>query len=462
MADFKLVVGDRYTNGMTPQYTTCDMTITKNPVANSVECKCNICGKVDTYKVSMLKNREVVICKSCKGNIELDKVYNGHLKAVGYAVYNKVIVFVVECINCNKKFFFTKEKLLDKKTCCVKCGTKNNIATDIEAKPEVKKEVKRIMPRSVARLRKEQEENEKKLKESKISGAIMRAESAPDPLAYKSAYDMKGSFLIRKTANRVSATGARSTEQFTATCMKCGASFKKTKAELNRMNYCCTECESRTRDGRNIFKNINWVGFVKNNLEVVSTVVNSEGGVTCKLKCLTCAKHVDDIKHAMIDNIPLVTLLDEKSEFICPFCADTILKVLCPLCGEAHIKTTTHKMYCNRDTNIGYKCTKIDKVVSREQILIYHETLASLDNLTSKYTNNYTLDCRIEGRGGFATILKFKEGYTGTDGNMYHTCMCAEHHKLLVLNDEEIRTYRHEYCADTRMMPYNPKIKPKE
>ena len=457
MEDFKIQVGMRYTAKSSSQSLSCDMTVTKNPVANSVECICNICGAVETYKVSMLKNQEVKACKKCKGNTEIGKIVNNAIKIEDYTIHNGIFKFIVSCVDCNRKFYFTKEQVMNKNCICPKCKNgkvdeKQKVALkESKDAPKADREVKKLMPRSQAKALKEQ---------GKIMGAFIDAEGTNDTFVL-TIDNCRGSFLLKPTTGRTSKTGKCTIPQKLATCLKCGASYKKTDAELDRMNYQCKECESRTKDGRNIFKNINWVGYIKHNLEVISTVINSEGGVTCEVKCLTCEKLAKTDKEKTIYRIPLVSLLSEDSEFICPACSDVHLRVLCPECGIPHIKTTTYRLYCNKEQNISYMCDKTNTLVSREKLLMYHDTLTTLDRLNSKFTSNYNLDCKVDGRDGFATVLKFKESYTGTDGQEYFSCMCTEHHKLLVLNSDEIRTYKHEYCADTRMMPYNPKIKPK-
>ena len=142
MGDIKITIGYRYLAGGAAANPTCRLIVTKNPVANSVECKCEVCGEVDTYKVSMLKKQEVIACKKCKGNIDIGKVYNEHLVIAGYTIRDKKFMFMVKCNTCGKTFIITKEQLEERKFKCIVCsGNKDNINNKVFDKKEQNKEI---------------------------------------------------------------------------------------------------------------------------------------------------------------------------------------------------------------------------------------------------------------------------------------------------------------------------------
>lgn len=86
------------------------------------------------------------------------------------------------------------------------------------------------------------------------------------------------------------------------------------------------------------------------------------------------------------------------------------------------------------------------------------------DFVGNKIKGHRLFDIRsIRNKENNSTLMVFSDKYTGTDDLEYRTCMCKQHAKWLVLNEEEMEVYNHEFCGESMMLEYKEaKIKKKE
>ena len=374
----------------------------------------------------------MLACKNCKQGVNIgDKL--GGLEVKGFTVHDNKLKALMHCSSCDRKLVHDIKLITTKGYSCPVCKklsatqsstVKTSVETSVKTKPTPKN----------------------------LLGNIVAFEGTPEITISK--YGMKGDFIFTGTVLRPSRTGRSVSEYIRGQCTHCGGTTTESENYFKKHEYKCQKCNKINSDKRNIIENTNWVGYVRHNIEILKTKKDSNGVLMADTKCLACG-------HEM--TIPVVTIFSEPA-LTCIKCGDTPIVVECPICNKNHIKTTLRRLYSariNEDkaSKIGTMCG--NTIVEYSEILLQHETAMGLERVRKKY-KGYTLDERIPGHDETPVIFKFKEGYIGTDGERYSTCMCEVHNKLMVLTDDEIRTYKHEYCADTRMMPYNPNIKPKK
>lgn len=407
--------------------------IEENPVKNSVKCRCLYCGDIDTYKVSMLTNSEVHVCKKCQGNLKIGKIYGETIKLNEFVVLQGRVGAKLRCESCNRMFIHDVNLVKSKDYHCPICSP--NKQKEFKDTPKIKPKQQKVI------------ENKRKEKSSTLVGNIISAQI--DEAKDFSCYKKKGDFIEVGKYTRRSKTGMSVQPMIKAQCVKCGQITQFKENNFNE-NSKCEKCDKLKESNKNILNNINWIGYTKNNMEVIEVVKDTDGVLKVKTKCLICESE---------NVMPLVSFIYEK-EIVCNNCADAKLNMICPLCKKPHISITPRNLYRVREETTYLACNNKKDKVPLTEIAMQHEMQVKLDTIRKKY-KGYTLEQRFEGRGEIATILKFKEGYIGTNGEEYNTCMCLEHNKMMVLNDNEIMQYKHEYCADTRMIPYNPKKRPK-
>ena len=399
-----------------------NLLIMSEPNKNSIQCKCMLCGDVDTYKVSDLKNGTIIGCKKCKQGVNIGDTF-GSLTITKFVIRNNAFGAYAKCNKCGKTFAHTINQIKSKGYDCPCCGKKQTVKKDVPKKIVAK--------------------TDKQVKKSLV-GYVSNFDSEPELNLSK--YTVMGDFIFVGTRAKRSATGAKVTFLERGECRYCGATTVDSKANFSKNEYKCKKCNIINSDKRNIIYNTNWVGYVRHNIEIVKTKKSSDGVLMADTRCLACG-------HEM--TIPVVTVVNEP-ELTCLKCGDTPVKMICPICKKPHIKSTLRKLYEQREDQLKYMCTTTNETVPASEIVMQHEITTRLDNIRKRY-KGYTLKERVPGRDGSPDIFKFEEHYTGTDGEIYHTCMCSVHNKLMVLTDDEIANYKHEFCAEARMIPYKPK-----
>lgn len=398
------------------------------PVKNSIKCMCNICGTVDNYKLSEFKNKEITACKKCRDGLNIGDT-KGTLTIKEFrlanSANNKGLEVKFTCSKCGKTFIKSVEDFKKLKDCQVCSRAK---ATKVSEKPV--KTIDSIKGHKI-----------NSPKQKRVVGNINEFNEKPELNLAK--YRMVGDFIFVGTRSLRSKTGQSIQQQLRGECVHCGAVTIDTENNFKKSGYKCKKCDIINSDRRNVIYNANLVGYVRHNIEIVKTKINSDGVLMADTRCLACGYEM---------TIPAVTVLNEP-ELTCLKCGDTKVRMICPLCKRPHIVTTLRRLYEKKDESMKFLCG--NETVPASEVVLQHETETRLDNIRKKY-RGYTLVDRIPGMDGSPDIFKFEEHYTGTDGEVYHTCMCGVHNKMMVLTDDEMRTYKHEYCAESRMLPYKP------
>lgn len=419
---------------------TASLTAIEEPVKNSIKCRCNICGAIQGYKVSDLKEGNIAACKKCKQGIEIgDKIDS--LVVTGYYVYNKAFKIKCTCNKCNKQYMYDADVLKSKRFKCVNCNNISMPANKIGGAPYVKTALTRPLIKVGSN-----QENSKPVpikKKGNVVGSIANFDTEP---TMSEKFKTFGDFIFVSKKSKRSKTGQSIQELLVGQCVHCGCNTIDTEKNFKKYEYKCKKCDKISVDRINVVENTNWVGYVRHNLEIVKTRKDSNGVLMADTKCLACGNTA---------TMPVISVVTEE-ELTCIKCGDTPIMVECPLCKKPHIRTKFRSLYAIDESggNRYFPCGK-DKVPVSE-VVLQHETLARLDNIRKRY-KGYELRERIPGHDGTPDIYKFTDNYTGTDNEVYHTCMCSTHNKLMVLTDDEIRNYKHQFCADTRMMPYKSK-----
>lgn len=456
MADNKTYEGQTYTNGSAVK-----LIAIGEPIKNSIECKCLICGEINSYKISDLKNNNILACKSCRAGLKIGDIIDT-LEITGYTTINGKFSCRCACKKCGKEFALQPAVLKQKGFKCRVCNkeVQANTSTNTSAEPNKPFGLgttpmirPRVLAKAVARPAEtkpkpvEEPKSPKKAPKN-IVGNLNSFERHP---RISQRYGTIGDFIFVEKEQRATKTGMRVNELLKGQCIHCGCSTLKSEKDFEKDEYKCKKCNKIKEDKRNIIRNGNWVGYIKHNIEVVRTTVDSNGTVIADTKCLACGYEM---------SLPIVALLTEP-DITCLNCGDTKIKMECPLCHKPHITTTLRNLYRVSESARYAPCPNRNEEVPYSEIVLEHESKTRLENIRKKY-KGYTLAERIPAHEDVPELFKFQEGYTGTDGERYNTCMCSVHNKLMVLRDDEILAYKHEFCADPRMLPYNPKIKPKK
>ena len=194
----------------------------------------------------------------------------------------------------------------------------------------------------------------------------------------------------------------------------------------------------------NYINNNNWNGYIKN-CRIVEKVFEEDGIKKANIKCLLCGDTV---------TVPLTVFL--YSDYcICEKCRDTKIIMRCPSCKQIHDNgLTLGQLYNdNSDSKIESRitCPVTNKKTAISVYRHYQEEQSRLDFLLTNYLELDDIE-KVPGDSGL--IRSNSKYYEGTDGEKYYTCYCEKHNKFMTLKEDEMASYEHLYCADTRMFGY--------
>lgn len=232
-------------------------------------------------------------------------------------------------------------------------------------------------------------------------------------------------------------------------CLKCGKIEYLSEKAYNTLSdkLECNNCKSIPSKSI-ILNTIDWVGHIKNGLRIEKVYTDDNGIKMATVVCLICSESYD---------IALATIVNSQ-DIVCKKCGKRKMMLKCPKCGQNHIQHTLSSLYSITEQS-QMICTNTGKTYDKMELITEHEFLLDRDFLRSKYINQFDFESMRPARGPLAKMIKFKQGYVGTDGKYYTACMCAEHNKLLTLTDEEFNSYQHEFCHESRMISIKPKYK---
>lgn len=441
---------------------------------DSVKALCTRCRQEDVYRASMLRNGNTKCCKKCE-EIYKYKVEDtvGTFKIINRTVSipHKYYALGIRALPINELSFGYKVQ-------CTECGFKNNIsAKNINKKCacQIKKEDTHFDMHGVSIQAQDFDRTGKKIirraytKNLIDNSGIKQEDSGYDefkglinPKSVKEVYEratfpnlnLVGENWIIVTEFKVpSVTGSVLTEKVKIQCIKCGAVKEVSKSALNKLGTCdnCTKVEKD--NNRMLLTNIDWIGKIKNNLKIIHVFEESNGVKYCNAECLLC--------HS-IHKYALIVFLTQ-SRIVCSKCAKEQHEAICPACRKMHIRVSPFEMFVGKDKEaINFICEETGRDVPVEEVAMYQNALLEQDEYCKEYSGKLTLERDINMIEPFASMLKFKEHYIGTDGEKYNTYMCKKHHKMISLREDEAVQYQHEYCTDKRMMAIINKKKSKQ
>jgi hypothetical protein len=380
-----------------------------------VMCKCGFCNKLARYNIDDFLDENISQCKVCfeekralekktgyregklVGDCRILEVGNDRLKTIKYI-----------CMNCGKKGETSAKKL-------------DNIVAKNEGVCECKKLNKLSSSIGLIDAVGNKRENELNIK--------------------RGIKEIKGF----KYLDAVCVTTNSRAMAYKYTCLKCCNNEVFTGEQLlNDRDINCSQCKHIGKRGNKIITNLDWVGYTKNCRRITRTFM-VDGVKHCETKCLLCGEK---------ERVELALFLISKT-ILCNKCSDVEILLRCPDCGKSHIKTTMRKLI--KQTPVKYKCDEKKSFVDKEDLIIEHEFEVERQYIKSKYKGKYNYENRVVGRNGLANLIIFDSTYQGLDGKRYKNCMCIEHNKFLALSNEELNNYCHEYCMDSRVIPYNEK-----
>ena len=448
----------------------------KKTFTNSITCECAICGGVDNYTRSQIKDGKVLICKKCnKEDYKIGKpTFDGSLIKVDTFIYSPdgAIGVRLVCSRCSRTSVVHYDRV--KNTYCTFCGANKQFVDErkkiveaakkadiIKNEPVVKssravaepvKPISRpvktveVQPKTENKVENTAENKVKPKNRAKmyLGGLVSTDEEVKSTL---NSEDRAGeSFLIiGKYRTKTKKDGSPLTNEIAYAelqCVKCGYvkrlniksyKYSKSLSNLDDENLKCP-CsyedavgyrEYQTKFAKlssaNRFREPNkWKGYVKNNLRVTKVINGKIPRV--ELECIMCGnKYPKDI--------PLVSL--ELSEnLMCLNCSQTKFKVDCLIkrtadrtsaCDKCDYKMTVtpFDLYCNSDRgNIFKICSKNPGFHRGTPIGILSTEFRNQVKLSIANDKIKEFKYLGEYSGLNGTFFKFKEGYLSRKCNL--------------------------------------------
>lgn len=228
-------------------------------------------------------------------------------------------------------------------------------------------------------------------------------------------------------------------------CATCGAVETFTIHSILNKDCSCMKCKKITKSKGQPVGSNDWTGFTTKCRRIENTYVNDNNVKMATVRCLLCDETED---------IALISVIRDEIQ-VCDKCASKPLILNCPVCGKNHLKNNLKGLYSSEKSDII--CINKNEKIPKEQLVGEHDSRVRMQYIMKKYKGRYTYQSRQGSNGERAELMKFNEGYIGTDGQFYQSCLCVEHNKFLSLTEDEQGTYTHDYCDNDRMIPYNGK-----
>ena len=477
------------------------LSIESSGKTNDVECKCLLCGEVNSYKKSDLTQGKLLICKSCKQSIELgEKIPKSDLIAIAYRRPDCVDITKDSNRDADLNSFYNYRSSPQELKLVCQC-TKNSSHISVYNLLHVNQGIRAgiSIPCDICDKEKQEVKNEKARKrieehnkeadiplqhgvnpyvsESRRLGAISNKEQSNNEEPLRNNQPVAGSYKIGDLLGKWMITGivenyvetnvnkfgkvSGKIEKFVAlSCIDCGftrnirlKTFLDNVQEIKETE--CSICKKTKKANNkdiNILNNLDYIGTIKN--EFIIDDVSKDGIV--KAHCLVCERY-NKGKPKKYIKMPLYEW-EFTSTFRCTNCFNQKINVVCPVCGQPHFSITRDRLYNFSYTNtiIG-KCKALDKdgkAVSCKELAMYHNELQEMQVAKSIYNDKFTPDKIRESKGG-AKLMLFNDSYIGTDEQIYQSCLCLKHNKLLSLTYNEIDNYKHEFCSNPLMTAYS-------
>jgi len=388
-----------------------------------ITCICGKCNRESTYLKKAFINETISACKICskQANKKIDK-----LKLEPGDKINNVTIDKIDTVGNSIRLQFT----------CNICKKQHKVykdSADKISKSEIRCNCEDFKKgkKQIGLIEGYHTDNEPKLMRKKAAVALK-----PDNIFQR---EIPGFRYIGSSVQGVKSVS------FSYQCLDCLSiiNIPEGRVTAGNCDITCKRCKELKDNNSITLTKMDWVGYI-NNCRRVQRVYTSDSNIKmCEVQCIICGS---------TEKMPLATFISDQT-LICKECSTNILKLRCPICGEAHIKTSIKALY--NTNNSGYTCTTTGKKIDKEDLISDHEFEIEKQYIKSKYSGKYNFARRIKGRNGIANMIVFDSGYTGTNGEFYNNCMCIEHNKFMSLSDSELQKYMHEYCMETRMMPYN-------
>lgn len=228
-------------------------------------------------------------------------------------------------------------------------------------------------------------------------------------------------------------------------CATCGQMAQFTVNDVLNKECSCANCKRIVKTKGQPVGNNDWTGFTTKCRRIESTFTNENKIKMATVRCLICGETED---------LALISVIQNNIQ-VCDKCANRQVILSCPVCGKNHLKNNLKGLYSEGKSDII--CINKNEKIPKEELVEEHNSRIRIQYIMKKYRGRYTYQDRQDSNGERAGLMKFNEGYTGTDGQFYQSCMCIEHNKFLSLTKEEQGTYTHDFCDNDRMIPYNGK-----
>lgn len=436
----KIKIGDTYKFDRTT-LTVTDIHVADSENNDNMICKCSYCNRLSVYSKLDWVNKAIAGCSLCIGESKKDteafnKLSLKHNQKIGSTQLKKLVKCynridaVLECSECKKQ---TSVSL-------------TNIYNQLQDYTK-KQKIKQINSENIEELLSMINICEcQKMNELKEQVGLIHAVKEQDIPKFrpKATRQFENWLYLRGEV-----VGTKQTLQVYQ-CQKCFAIKKLREKEMLTFDGVCNHCEELKESHSIPLTQMDWIGYTSN-CRKIKRVYIEDNIKMCEVECMVCGK---------TESLALSTMITDNS-LLCDNCASKKIQLVCPICNQPHIKTTLRALYSNSVNATKMRCDVKNQDIERDDLLYEHEFKVEMKNIKDMYRKKYTFNHRIKGDENRASLIVFNEGYEGTDGNFYNTCMCPKHNKFLNLNENEVGIYNHEYCIDMRMVAYNSKGKVK-
>jgi len=338
-------------------------------------------------------------------------VQNKVVKGYMHTLYNTPKKVVLKCRDCGG-YTFTgfSTNIFSSSVICSNCSTDTN--KDTLGNPV------KMQPVSVV-------DSRKKIKNSRsiLQGIGSKLDEIKSKPEYKKDFDSVKSFrsdcvVVDAQYNDKSSD---SEIDLTLVCSRCGSilTYNRNMADIEK-NCKCTSGDKTPFVGK---MHQNWVGSIHNFL-----IITYQEGYMCDVKCHVCgAEHKD------------LSLYDVLQGKCCCSCSYSVIDTECDDCGN-------FSAFKLKDVIRGakLKCSECKKVLDRGLVLL--DISASDKRLSFKRLNSGTASLVPANDSNLLREQQESPLYIGRDGEKHYRAMCFEHNKSIILTEQEIQNYNHEYC----------------
>lgn len=417
------------------------MSITELNVGGDVKkirCKCNVCGYETVYNNKHDLAKSETPCEMCKVYKMLDKDNKGDYKPKKCLMYRDSndgqlkIHVECHCAKCNSVKILSLEdyKLYKDKLKCDKCGKDQS---------QKMKPAKRVS--SVQKVI-EQDKN-RKLGETPNYRYMWNDQDGIEERVWINNTDVGRE---SKNLKVIGAVQKRNTLRAFCVCKDCNKTGHYDFSNVRSKKTYCTFCRTpeakafhnKTEDSMEDFK-----GNVYNGM-MIKKWYRQDDDYRCIVKCCSCGEETEQDLYMV-----------KECKVFCNNCisVDNIGKnrnakkasIICDKCGYVIENVTYRDLYSGNYSH--KKCPACKNNIDLTAERGFRDSDIQLRNNLNPYLGKGLNLSRVY---GIKQLAVFGEAFKNRDGEICYNCLCMGCNKELVLTQEQIDDFKHQYCNDDK------------